>query len=1432
MIEKRPIFLALHGKGSNSQISQIQLNNLISFTKDYDVIYIDGPIKTDQAGPDIARFEDIIDGPWYSWLPDNFTQLNTNDSFEAVYKAVKTVVSAIQENGPFDGVYGFSQGALIANIVNNIAHDPVLLKALNAELSLPLLPTQNLFKTAIYACYAAPMTISDLRQQANLGQLQIQSDTTHQIHLIGRLDPFRARSEEFVHYTATNNSNVFYLPDGHEIGSNLEDYDALKQLVRYSLQSDNNIQKLISFENKEWQSNATLSSRMSAGNRQVVDVRVQTEGMATTILQMLSRQPADAPLLHMARSSNPNTATTYGSVLAFLKPKGYGDLRRLGVKKGEAVAYLAPSGGSAVSALAFLSIASQTCAAPFSASMSQADALLALEQFNVKHMVVFEGVVAQGVIQAFTEYEKLSKAKLHHAYNLNVASVGMFEYQNSIIDFDQSDILENPPDMNSLLLRTSGTTSTPKVVPLQQQELVINAEILADGLGLQPTDVAYSIMPLDHIGGISASILCSVAAGSSITCDNLYTPQTMVEALLESTPRPTWYSAVPTIHTATIKYLQDNADEYLDSNGQFCEHNLRFIRSGAAAIEESDKQNLRDVYGCDVITTYSMSEQMPISQPPLTSKGWLQNVNSVGVPVASSLAIVDPVTLIPLLYGKPGEIAISGDTVFKGYMDNPTANNSSQFLMKINDSQAFKPWFLTGDIGEIDADGMLALKGRLKELIKRGGEQISPAEIEEILVQHPIIDTAICFSVPSELYGEEVGCALVLVEESANESSTSQAIVVQMLRLLRENDLATHKLPSAWKIVLKDELPVTRSKKYKRNGLASVLKVSTENRISESDSSIQARIQNSGKTNSNANSSTITYEQPDKPFLDWEALAGFRFVLACYVMFMHIGSNDSWGAFNNLRQFPWHVHAFFAVAGFSLAIVMPPLIRKRGLFIKSRILGMYPLYGLALLLGLGNLLVTCNPTTFISGFNWSFLLNVPSEPFCQGTPFMHDSWWTNVFSTFIIHATGLQATPLWGGSWFLGFYLWFISMYFQCLIVFPFIYNLLYKNRGNTKTLLKYAIAGLVLNIVIILGFWFGYAIHATGYGVFDAITGLRAIPSLEQVEIAGKENATILSFYLFSPFWIVYFIVGMCAAFLYDAVRPYQSTRVKLWGYVADSITALMIIVSIAHVLQGYHPNGSDILQVSLDTFYMRPDAANSFADPGIVNRIWDNIYARMFAPITILWVFAICTGQGITARLLRFKPLQIMAPTGYACFLFHQMVGQWYYSITRHGDWWNWWNDQKLFYWFSPQPLSVQWYEYFYIVGLVVLFAKMVMPLEAVIKNKATLMLGYIKYSGSNKQDTLETKNTIQEILAIVEGMSGLEAKPEWSLQDCGLASLGIIQFANTLEVEFSTVNYKLRLPVTDIMAANDLIEIAEIVDKTMGLIQQNSGLSRVAA
>lgn len=244
-------------------------------------------------------------------------------------------------------------------------------------------------------------------------------------------------------------------------------------------------------------------------------------------------------------------------------------------------------------------------------------------------MVLFDEVPCEGLAAAAAS----NRVQVHSAALWGMEHPGLFRFIGKASASQEIDPME--PEDVALLLRTSGTTATPKGVPLRQGHLVRNGLLLAGTLRLTEHDVALNVMPLFHIGGISASILGTMAVGGQVTCMNAFEPSLFLSALAgeaygnkrdavkpaQDGPRPTWYSAVPTIHVAAVNYLQSaTIDNYRDvgkDKSSIPPNNLRFIRSGAAALSPQDAQNLSDAFGgLPIWSTYSMSEQMPITQPP------------------------------------------------------------------------------------------------------------------------------------------------------------------------------------------------------------------------------------------------------------------------------------------------------------------------------------------------------------------------------------------------------------------------------------------------------------------------------------------------------------------------------------------------------------------------------------------------------------------------------------------------------------------------------------------------------------------------------------------------------------------------------------------------------------------------------------------------
>ncbi len=341
----------------------------------------------------------------------------------------------------------------------------------------------------------------------------------------------------------------------------------------------------------------------------------------------------------------------------------------------------------------------------------------------------------------------------------------------------------------ALVLHTSGTTSRPKIVPLTHRNICSSAANIASSLRLTPQDRCLNVMPLFHVHGLIGALFASLSAGASVVCLPGMQEEHFVRWLDEF--RPTWYTAVPTIHEAVLREI---AHRPLGPETR----GLRFVRSSSAALPKRLAAELEAALGVPVIEAYGMTEAAhqiasnPL--PPLPRKA-----GSVGLATGAEAAIMgEQGRLLPA--GETGEIVIRGDNVMLGYEANPEANRA-----------AFaNGWFRTGDLGRLDPDGYLTITGRLKEIINRGGEKVSPREVEEALLEHVAVRQAAAFAVPHPTLGEDVAAAVVL--------KAGASAVEDELRAFLFGRLPEFKIPS--RVVIVDEIPKGATGKVQRIGLA------------------------------------------------------------------------------------------------------------------------------------------------------------------------------------------------------------------------------------------------------------------------------------------------------------------------------------------------------------------------------------------------------------------------------------------------------------------------------------------------------------------------------------------------------------------------------------------------------------------------------------
>jgi amino acid adenylation domain-containing protein len=345
-----------------------------------------------------------------------------------------------------------------------------------------------------------------------------------------------------------------------------------------------------------------------------------------------------------------------------------------------------------------------------------------------------------------------------------------------------------PTDV-ALILHTSGTTSRSKMVPLTHANLLASARNIVSTLALTPDDRCLNVMPLFHIHGLIGAVLSSLMAGGSVVCTSGFDAEAFFVWLKEFCP--TWYTAVPTMHQAVLSCVQANVNLRAG-------HSLRFIRSCSAALAPGVMRELEAGFGVPVLEAYGMTEAAhQIASNPLPPHE--RKAGSVGLAGGCEVSIMDERGHL-LSLGEIGEIVIRGPNLMSAYANNAEANK-----------ECFaNGWFRTGDQGYLDGDGYVFITGRLKEMINRGGEKVSPREVDEVLLEHPAVAEAVSFAVPHATLGEDVAAAVVLREKKSVTGSELQRFAAVRI--------ADFKVPR--RVLIVDKIPKGPTGKVQRAGLA------------------------------------------------------------------------------------------------------------------------------------------------------------------------------------------------------------------------------------------------------------------------------------------------------------------------------------------------------------------------------------------------------------------------------------------------------------------------------------------------------------------------------------------------------------------------------------------------------------------------------------
>lgn len=472
---------------------------------------------------------------------------------------------------------------------------------------------------------------------------------------------------------------------------------------------------------------------------------------------------------------------TYFNLLTLIE-QVHNSLSTFGLSRHSRIASVLPNIPEA--ATAFLAISAGCTFAPINPSYTKDEFEFYLSSLNVDALITLEGFdspvrqVAKKLHIPLLECVPVPEKGAGYFYLIGKTGLttGHFDYATAL------DTL--------MLLNTSGSTGAPKIVPIQQQAFCYTLAANSIHRNLNSKDRCLNVLPLFHLQGLLV-VAYPLSAGGSCVYAGSFEPERFIAYLKEFDP--SFYVGTPIIHQSILK-------KALQTDNFHKNPSLRFFSSSAAPLPITDIQALESLFGVPLIESYGMTETLTISSNPLPPM--VRKPGSVGKAVDNQITIVNvddihqvfPVDAI-------GEIVVQSPWLMAGYINNDQANKSA-FCTK---------GFRTGDLGYFDEEGYLFITGRVKEIINRGGEKISPLEVDHVLLTHPAIKEALCFPVPHPTLGENIA-AIVVTEDNVR-------IDPETLRQFVRQKLAEFKVP--YRILIEDHLPKGLTGKIQRHTMAS-----------------------------------------------------------------------------------------------------------------------------------------------------------------------------------------------------------------------------------------------------------------------------------------------------------------------------------------------------------------------------------------------------------------------------------------------------------------------------------------------------------------------------------------------------------------------------------------------------------------------------------
>ena len=1026
------------------------------------------------------------------------------------------------------------------------------------------------------------------------------------------------------------------------------------------------------------------------------------------------------------------------------------------------IAIVIPVDQMADMAVALLSVVAQgAVAVPLDPRMTTNKILEAVDQLNCTCLVATESILLEkNILQSRSDKSSSSSSEYYTTHpslvsmkddnksqwfrqvnEIRVVNSGMYGcgriHWTCLQKKDQKWTLYNPQMTEhapvsstldtdlSILLRTSGTTSKPKVVPISRSMLLYGALCIATALKLKRQDCNANSMPFYHIGGISCNLLAVLVSGGKVLfAGPLKDPQAFLDHILTKegkndplTPKPTWLYQGPSMHKALVL----TAEKHWHANGKEPPPNqLRFVRSASAHLNHDLALRLSTIFACQVIPTYGMSEAMPIcSSAPIDVRNNppCEVVDSVGYTAGTSVRIMHPdkdetlpfppqeKTLADNLDDYVGEICVKGAGVISQYIG-----------LDVNKTHTTGGWLRTGDCGILDRQGRLFIKGRSKEMIKRGGEQVWPNEIDDVVENVPGVATAVTFGVPNELWGEEVAVAVVLKEGNPANKGQLEEQILQTCR----NDLGALSVPNQI-IVLssEDDLPRGSTGKYLRSKMASNLGVTavdtgalrllaSPNEIKDSETAATAEGGKAGKYHWMLQL-LETKSEEGRRVVPSDALNGVRFLVACFIVQVHVGlfPNMTWV---KLQGFVPNMMIFFSLAGFQTTCQIASSVKDQwASFVGTKIGALHSLF------------VICQLFTFPS----YVLFRAFDE---DGNLAWTIKDWVLVSIRFVFATiTGL------GMKYDVNMFTWFQSTFYIFLIAFPWVDHYLRRLKLKTQCILFVIFAALSSLLWFVLFIGLPYDIFWSP-GVYDlGWTIVTWFPLL---------IASVLAAYLFRRV-VEYYWDALADEDTSESEENEQQpidpdtidvesvkSRTKIVGYICDlvSFVLLMMWVIVAAFPTCICVHGETFQEMRPDE-ELPPDGECPFKnqqygyvwtcditygewvdhilpDPnhveyGRLPTNWSGAagYLRCTAALFLFWIATMAFGQGYTCRLFESKIMTRLAPLGYPLYLVHMAVTRYYWIATR---------GLEREYWFGREgefPFPVEWYEFFLLLFLSVL-------------------------------------------------------------------------------------------------------------------------------